>query len=84
MIFSFLLKYKKAALYYLIGGFCGGFYAGLTHVKVTNFGATLIPFLSYAGETSNMINGTISCVICFVVALVLALVFGFDDNKKEA
>ena len=82
IIFGFLLKYRKAALYYLIGGFCGGFYAGLMHVKITNFGVGLIPFLAYAGETANMVNGIISCVICFAVALVLALIFGFDDKKK--
>ena len=82
IIFGLLLKYRKAALYYFIGGFCGGFYAGLTHVKITNFGSNLIPFLSYAGETSNMVNGIISCLICFAVALVLALIFGFDEKKK--
>ena len=82
IIFGLLLKYRKAALYYFIGGFCGGFYAGLTHVKITNFGSNLIPFLVYAGEKSNMVNGIISCLICFVVALVLALIFGFDEKKK--
>lgn len=83
-LFGILLKQKKAILYMLVGGFAGGFYAGLMNVAVYFVGSGNIAVaLGFAGEqASSLPQGIIACIIGFVVSFVLAMIFGFDDQRK--
>ena len=83
-LFGIILRYKKAILYMLAGGFAGGFYAGLMNVAVYFVGSGNIAIaLGFAGENANSLpQGIIACVIAFVLTLSLAMIFGFDDKKE--
>ena len=53
-LFGIILRYKKAILYMLAGGFAGGFYAGLMNVAVYFVGSGNIAIaLGFAGENAN-------------------------------
>ncbi len=82
-IFGLLLRNKRAALFNLIGAFCGGLYAGLTGVVLNFPGATnLLAILSFSGANpSNLVNACVGGAIALVVALVLSLVLGLEDKK---
>lgn len=84
-IFGIILKYKKAILYLLAGGFAGGFYAGLMNVVVYFVGAgNFLVGLMFVGENpNNFLHGAIACVIGFAVAFILAMIFGFESNKGK-
>lgn len=78
-------KYKKPLLAMVIGGFCGGLYAGITHVGTYVMGATnFLSLLQYAGGgTANLVNGIIGVVISVVVTAVLTYLFAFTKEQKE-
>ena len=78
-------KYKTPLLAMAIGGFCGGLYAGITHVGTYVMGATnFLSLLQYAGGgTANLVNGIIGVVISVVVTAVLTYLFAFTKEQKE-
>lgn len=82
-IFGILLKNKKALMNIMIGGFVGGFYAGLTNVFIY-FPATgnIFGALGYAGKAGSFTNGVIASALAFVVAFGISMMTGFDNNKK--
>jgi len=85
-IFGVILRYKRAILYMLAGGFAGGFFAGLMKATVyfVPSGNALV-FLGFAGErASSLPMGIVSCLIAFAVSFALCMIFGFEDKKKEA
>lgn len=76
-------RYKKPMIGMVIGGFCGGLYAGVTQLTayqalpVGNF----LSVLDYVGgSTGNFINGIIAAMIAFVVAGVVTYVVGLEEN----
>ena len=84
LLFGTILRFKRAILYVVIGGLCGGFYAGLTGVATFLFGsANFMAVLSFVGADlpSSLPNGIIAAVIAFIVSFGLGIVFGFDDSK---
>ena len=83
-LFGIILRYKRAILYMLAGGFVGGFYAGLMNVAVYFVGSGNVAVaLGFAGENaSSLPQGIIASVIAFAVTFVLAMVFGFDSQKE--
>ena len=84
VLYGIGLRYKRPFLALAAGGFCGGLYAGLTHVGTYVMGATnFLAVLGYVGGgTVNMINGCIAATIAFAVTAVLTYLFGF--NKTES
>lgn len=78
-------RYKRPFIAMAIGGFCGGLYAGITHVGTYVMGATnFLAVLSYVGGgTANMVNGCIGVAITFVVSTVLTYMFGFTKEDLE-
>lgn len=82
-IFGILLKNKRALINIMIGGFVGGFYAGLMNVYIY-FPATgnIFGALGYAGKAGSFTNGVIASALAFVVAFGISMITGFDDNKK--
>ncbi len=79
-IFSMLLRYKTAMLVQIIAGFVGGVINGILHVSIYFFGATNI--LTGLAFGKDLVLGMVGCCVSFVVALVLGIVFGFDDSRK--
>lgn len=84
-LFGVALKYKKAIAYMALGGFAGGFYAGLMGVVVYYLGpGNLTCMLDFAGEmSSSFVHGTIASVIAFVVTFGLSMILGFENNGKK-
>ena len=84
VLYGIGFKYKKPFLPLMIGGFCGGLYAGLMHVTFHVLGsANILMFLAYvAGGTSNIINAAIAAAISFGVSAALTYMIGFDKNES--
>ncbi|MEG0737175.1 MAG: PTS fructose transporter subunit IIB, partial [Longicatena sp.] len=78
------LRYVKALIGMIAGGFAGGLYAGITGltayqiIPVGNF-LSLLDFVG--GGNMNFINGIIAAVIAFVVAAIVT--FFISDNYDE-
>lgn len=77
------MRYRRPLIAMAVGGFVGGLYAGLTHVIVyPSGGAGFLSLLLFApGGTVNMINGTISSLLAFVIAAVGTYMFGFSKEE---
>ena len=76
-------KYSRPFIALILGGFAGGLYAGITHVKAYMLGATNVLgwFIPYAaGGTANLINGLLSSLIAFFLTAALTYLIGFDKN----
>lgn len=84
-LFGIILQNKKAILYMLAGGFVGGLYAGFAGVAVYFPGvANIMGFVSLAGEKAgSLTRGIIACVISFVVAFVLCMIFKIESKPKN-
>ena len=84
VLYGIGLRYKRPFLALAAGGFCGGLYAGITHVGTYVMGATnFLAVLGYVGGgTTNLINGCIGVLIAFSVTAVLTYFFGFDKNEE--
>ena len=83
VLYGIGMKYKRPFIALFVGGFCGGLYAGLTHVTCYVLGATnfLGAFVGYvAGGTANTVNGIIASAISLGATAVLTYMFGFDKN----
>lgn len=78
-------KYKRPFIAMGIGGFCGGLYAGITHVGTYVMGATnFLAVLGYVGGgTTNMINGCIGVAIAVITSTVLTYLFGFTEEDLK-
>lgn len=83
-LFGVLLRNKRAMIVQVIGGFVGGLVGGLLGVAVYTLGATnVLTVLQYAGGPgSNFVNACIACGVAFVVALVVGVVIGFNDDSN--
>lgn len=80
------MRLKKPLVAVLIGGACGGFYAGVSGLYCP---ALITPgltsMLAYFGDGSvrNMINAVITAAIGFVVTFVATWFLGFEDDVPE-
>ena len=85
VLFGIGIKYKRPFIAMMIGGFCGGLYAGITHVGTYVMGATnFLAVLNYvAGGKANIINGCIGVAIAFGVSAVLTYMIGFTKEQLE-
>lgn len=85
-LYGLAIRYKRPFIGMMIGGFCGGLYAGLTTVTayvmvpVANF----LSLTAYVGgQTSNVINGVVSGVIAFVAAAIATYAIGVEANTNK-
>ncbi len=94
-MFGVTLRLKKPLYAVMIGGACGGLYAGINGVvRYTSGTPGLASFAVFIGENPmNIVHAFISVGIGFAITFILTLVFGFEDipangivtkNKKEA
>lgn len=91
-LYGVTLKLKKPLIAAMIGGACGGIYAGLSGLVRYAFvspGLAAIP--AFIGENPmNIVHAFITIVIAFVVAFAATWILGFEDpvdgspQKEEA
>jgi beta-glucoside PTS system EIICBA component len=80
------IKLKKPFYSVLIAGGVAGLYCGITSVKRLAFAPTgilTLPIFIDPKGSGNLINAIIGCVIAFVIAFTLTLIFGFEDVKES-
>ena len=79
------MRYKKPLLTMAIGAGIGGLYTGITHATLYSFGATnFLMVLNYSGsKLSNLINGSIGCLIALFSSAILTYLFGFSNTKND-
>lgn len=82
-LYGVAIKYRRPFIGMMIGGFCGGLYAGITHVTMY----TLVPvanFLSLTGCVGgsfvNLVNGIISAVVAFIGAAIATYLLGIKEE----
>lgn len=86
-LFGLGFRYKKPFIALAIGGFCGGLYAGLTHVTTYVMGATnFLGTLGFvAGGSANIMNGLIaSCLSMIIAAIATYVLGGFEEETKTS
>lgn len=84
-MFGVMFRYPRIVAYQMISTFIGALWLGINGVRVyfpgsSNFLAALV---FSGGDTANMVNGWIGCGISFVVAFLLMMVLGYDENAKS-
>lgn len=81
-MFGVTLKLKKPLYAVMLGGACGGLYAGLNGVvRYTSGTPGLASFAVFIGENPmNIVHAFISVGIGFVITFILTWVFGFEDE----
>lgn len=82
-LYGVAFRYKKPFIGLIVGGICGGIYAGLTHVGYyPGAGAGFLNLMAFiGGGTVNMINGCIACLIAFAVAAGVTYYLGEKEKK---
>ena len=85
-IYGILFRNKTCLMVEVIASGIAGFYCGLTHTAVIGmtFSLPVIgPFMAFSGaSTANMVNGAISLVAAFLLALAGTLVFYKEESTK--
>ena len=85
-LFSVTLKFKRVLASVMIGGACGGFYAGILGTKCYSFCSPgLLSLVAFIGPDGwgNLIHSVISFVIGCVITFVLVWVWGYKDLPVE-
>lgn len=80
------LRLKKPFYAVMIGGACGGLYAGLSSVKAFAFaspGLASLPIFIGGSGMSNLLNAAITCAIAFIVSFIATWVLGFEDLAED-
>lgn len=84
-LYGVAIRYRRPFVGMMIGGFCGGLYAGIAHcvgyvmVPVANFLA-LSTYIG--GNSANIINGIISGAVAFIVAAIATALLGIESKSK--
>ncbi len=82
-IFGVNLPKIKPFIYASIGGFVGGFFAGLLNVTCPGMGVTVIPgLLLYSGDWVKLILIILINIISFGSAFLLTLFFYWESGRK--
>lgn len=83
-IYGILFRNKTCLIVEVVASGIAGFYCGLTHTAVVGMTFSLPvvgSFLAFSGaSTANMVNGAISLVAAFALALIGTLVFYKEEN----
>lgn len=85
-LYGLAVRYKRPFIGMMIGGFCGGIYAGITSitayvmVPVANF----LALTAYVGGNStNIVNGIISGIVAFVAAAIATYAIGVESKPSK-
>lgn len=84
-LYGVTLKLKKPLIAAMIGGGCGGIYAGLSGlVRYAFVSPGLAALPAFIGKNPmNIIHALITCLIAFVVTFILTWILGFEDSIDE-
>ena len=85
-LFAVTLKYKKVLTSVMMGGACGGLYAGLMGTKCFSFCSPgLLSLVAYVGPDGwgNLMHSCISMGISFVVTFILVWFWGYHEEEVE-
>ncbi len=85
VLYGTCFKFQRTFIALVIGGFAGGIYAGITGVKMFLMSSTnVLSLLGFmGGDMANMVNGTIACLIAFVLTAILTYFIGFTKEQIE-
>lgn len=85
-LYGLAVRYKRPFIGMMVGGFCGGLYAGMTTitayvmVPVANF----LALTTYVGgQTANVVNGVLSGVIALTVAAIVTYMIGVESKPSQ-
>nr|WP_263323159.1 beta-glucoside-specific PTS transporter subunit IIABC [Neobacillus sp. Marseille-Q6967] len=79
IIYGFIVRYKRTIPYLIISGAIGGAIIGFFGVKQT---ALVLPSLFAIAVNSPMVPYIIAIVGSMILALLLTIIFGYEDKKK--
>lgn len=82
IIFGIYFRYKRTLVYRMVGSFIGTLYAAFMGCSVYFMGSSnfLYVLAFNGGDQTSFIHGCIACVIGFVVAFGMMLVFGYEST----
>ncbi|WEV51383.1 beta-glucoside-specific PTS transporter subunit IIABC [Lactobacillus sp. ESL0731] len=84
VLYGVNLKFKKALIAAIIGGACGGLYAGLTFVTSTAMASPgVLAIALFAKTPMNLLNAVITMVIAFGVSFVIGLLLLKDNDLQK-
>lgn len=76
------IRFKKPFVAMSIAGAFGGLIAGITNVTFYTMAPNfLIPLSFVGGNTMNVVMGTLSVLVAFIISAGLTYYIGFDDNN---
>jgi PTS system beta-glucosides-specific IIC component len=82
-LYGFVFKYKRPLVATIIGGACGGFFAGLVHLKRYVLSTPSIPAIGIfvgEGDPMNIIYAVITAAIGFCVAFIVSYALGIEEE----
>ncbi|GEB78243.1 beta-glucoside-specific PTS transporter subunit IIABC [Sporolactobacillus inulinus] len=84
-IYGINLKYKKAFIFGLVGGALGGATVSAAGVKCFSYTPVMNIFEMplFIGNNSSIVWAIIGFVVAFLSALLLVLIFGFNESNTE-
>jgi PTS system beta-glucosides-specific IIC component len=86
-LYGFVFKFKRPLIATMIGGGCGGFFAGLVHLKRYVLSTPSIPSLGIfvgEGDPMNIVYALITAAIGFGVAFIVSYILGIEEEPEEA
>jgi PTS system beta-glucosides-specific IIC component len=86
-LYGFVFKYKRPLVATIIGGACGGFFAGLVHLKRYVLSTPSIPAIGIfvgEGDPMNIIYAVITAAIGFCVAFIVSYALGIEEEETAA
>jgi PTS system beta-glucosides-specific IIC component len=83
-LYGVVFKFKRPLIATMIGGACGGFFAGMTHLKRYAAGNPGLPTLGvFIGEEPmNIVYAVITVVIAVVVAFIVSFLLGVKEEEQ--
>jgi PTS system beta-glucosides-specific IIC component len=86
-LYGFVFKFKRPLIATMIGGGCGGFFAGFVHLKRYVLSTPSIPSLGIfvgEGDPMNIVYALITAAIGFGVAFIVSYILGIEEEPEEA
>lgn len=85
-LYGFIFKFKRPLIAVMVGGACGGLFAGFTHVKRYVIATPSLPSLGIfigEGDPMNIIWALVTAAIAIVVSFIVAWILGIEEESEE-
>lgn len=80
IMYGIIFRFKRLILVQMVSTFIAGLWLGFTNTAVYFPGTNNLLVFSACGK--DIVNGVISCVIAFVIAFALVMIFGYESKPK--